>query len=106
MEEWTQKYTKYEVMDILGKAGVTVGACLNARDIHSDPQLLERGMIVTIDHPHLGDFTLPGSPIQMSNSPLTVTAAPLLGQHTSQVLGDLLGYTEDTVKGLEAEGVV
>ncbi|MCH9036555.1 MAG: CoA transferase [Chloroflexi bacterium] len=106
VEDWTQKYTKYEVMDILGKAGVTVGACLNARDIHSDPHLLERGMIVTIDHPHLGDFTLPGSPIQMSNSPLTVTAAPLLGQHTSQVLGDLLGYSEDNVKGLEAEGIV
>ncbi|MEE9248809.1 MAG: CoA transferase [Dehalococcoidia bacterium] len=106
VEDWTQKYTKYEVMDILGKAGVTVGACLNAKDIHSDPHLLERGMIVTIDHPHLGDFTLPGSPIQMSDSPLTISAAPLLGHHTSQVLGDLLGYSEDTVKALEAEGVV
>ena len=106
VEDWTQKYTKHEVMDILGKAGVTVGACLNAKDIHSDPHLLERGMIVTIDHPAIGEFTLPGSPIQMSDSQLTVTAAPLLGQHTSQVLGDLLGYSEKDIKALESGGVV
>ena len=106
VEDWTVQHTKYEVMNILGKAGVVTGACLNAKDIHSDPHLLEREMIVTVDHPQWGEFTLPGSPIKMSDSPTTVRSAPLLGQDTCQVLGDLLGLAEDEVKAMEREGVV
>ncbi|MEE9199354.1 MAG: CoA transferase [Dehalococcoidia bacterium] len=106
VEEWTILHTKYEVMNTLGKAGVVAGACLNARDIHMDPHLLERGMIVTVDHPEWGEFTLPGSPIKMSDSPTTIAAAPLLGQDTSQVLGEILGFPEEEVKALEKEGIV
>lgn len=106
LEEWTMQRSKHEVMRILGEAGVPTGACLNAKEVHSDPHLIERGMITTIDHPMIGEFTLPGSPIKMSESPITITAAPLLGQHTADKLCNILGYSEDEVKALEAEGVV
>ncbi|MFQ5934591.1 MAG: CaiB/BaiF CoA transferase family protein, partial [Dehalococcoidia bacterium] len=106
VEDWTSKHTKYEAMTILGKAGVVAGATLNARDIHSDPHLLERGMIVSVDHPQRGKFAMPGSPIKLSESPTHVTAAPLLGQHTAEVLNELLGYSEEQVEALEREGVV
>ena len=106
VEEWTMHHTKHEVMHTLGKARVITGALLNAKDIHSDPHLIEREMIVTIDHPQRGKFTLPGTPIKMSDSPTKVTAAPLLGEHTVQVLSDVLGYSEDNVKALEKEGIV
>ncbi len=104
VESWTMKHTKYEVMHILGSGGIPVGACLDARDIHTDPHLLERGMIVTIDHPKRGRFTLPGSPIK-TDSPVEVTPAPLLGQHTHQVLGELLGYSETQLEELTSQGV-
>ena len=106
IEGWTMQRTKHEVMRILGEAGVPTGACLNAEEIHSDPHLIERGMITTIDHPVIGKFTLPGSPIKLSESPTKVTAAPLLGQHTGEKLCEILGYSEDEVKALEDEGIV
>ena len=106
IENWTTRHTKYEVMNILGSAGAIVGACLNPKDIHTDPHLMERGMIVDVDHPKLGKFRTLGSPIQMSDSPTTVTAAPLLGQHTSEVLNEVLGYDEAKVGELAGQGVV
>ncbi len=106
VEEWTMKHTKYEVMNTLAQAGVVAGACLNAKDLFSDPHLIERGMIATVDHPQRGEWTIFGSPIKMSDSPTQVTAAPLLGQHTGEVLADLLGYSEEQVDSLRQEGVV
>ena len=59
-----------------------------------------------VDHPKLGKFRTLGSPIQMSDSPTTVTAAPLLGQHTSEVLNEVLGYDDAKVGELAGLGVV
>ncbi len=106
IEEWTIKCTKHDVMKILGEAGLVVGACLNAKDIHSDPHLLERGMIVTYKHPDRGTFTAPGSPIKLSDSPTEVTAPPLLGQHTREVLKEVLEYSDEQVDTLEREDIV
>ncbi|MEE9199654.1 MAG: CoA transferase [Dehalococcoidia bacterium] len=106
IEQWTMRHTKHEAMRILGEAGITCGACLNAEDIHSDPHLIEREMIVTVDHPQRGSFTFPGSPVKMSESPLRVIPAPLLGQHTEEVLGELLGYGEEDFDRLREEQVI
>ena len=106
IEEWTRQHTKYEVMNILGEAGLIVGACLNAKDIHSDPHLLERGMIVTYKHPDRGTFTMPGSPIKLSDSSNEVTAPPLLGQHTREVLKEVLNYSDEQVNALEEDAIV
>ena len=69
IEEWSANHDKHEVMKLMGEIGVTAGALLNAEDIHSDPHLLEREMIVTVDHPQRGEFTFPGNPIKLSDSP-------------------------------------
>ena len=63
-------------------------------------------MIVDIDHPQIGKFRTLGSPIQMSDSPTTVTAAPLLGQHTSEVLNEILDYGPQEINELAVQGVV
>ena len=85
---------------------MTAGALMNAEDIHSDPHLLEREMIVTIDHPQRGEFTFPGNPIKLSDSPTHVEPSPLLGQHTEQVLSEVLGYDGDRIGRLKETGVV
>ena len=106
IEEWTMQHTKHQVMKLLADAGITAGACLNAEDIHSDPHLLEREMIVTVDHPQRGRFTFPGSPVKLSDSALKVKPSPMLGQHTEEVLEEVLGYDRERVDQLRDAGVV
>ena len=106
IEAWTMRHTKHEAMRILGKAGVPCSACLNADDIYNDPHLKERGMIVSYDHPVRGEFTMPGCPVQLEDSPVNVTSPPLLGQHTDEVLGEMLGYTEEETSRLRAASIL
>ena len=106
IEVWTCQYTKYEVMHLMGAAGVPAGATLNVVDLHRDPHLRERKMIVEIEHPTRGTITLPGNPIRLSSSPTEVTSAPLLGEHNAEVYGQLLGYGEKELAELKAEQVI
>ena len=61
---------------------------------------------LTVQHPKRGAFTMPGSPIQMSESPRQYTPAPLLGQHTDEVLSNWLGYDAAQIEQLRAQGIV
>ncbi len=106
IEAWTMQHTKHEAMRILGEAGVPAAACLNAEDIFHDEHLREREMIVTIDHPERGEFMVPGCPVKLSDSPVRVEPAPLLGEHTAEVLGDILGLDADNVAELRDQSVV
>ncbi len=106
VEEWTMRHTKHEVMAILGEGGIPCSAVLNAEDIHHDPHLLERGMIATMKHPVRGDFKLPSFPVQLSESPVEMKHAPLLGEHNAEVYSSLLGLTEDDLGALKKEGVI
>ena len=106
IEEWTQKHTKFEVMKILGERGVPASACFNAVDIYADDHLRERGMISAIDHPTYGEFTLPGCPVQLSDSPVDLKPAPLLGQHNAEVFGEAFDYDAAALEELERQKVI
>jgi crotonobetainyl-CoA:carnitine CoA-transferase CaiB-like acyl-CoA transferase len=79
---------------------------LDSLEVLNDPHLKARNMIVTVDHPVRGAFTMPGSPIQMSASPTEVTPSPLLGQDTDTVLSDWLGYDDAQLEQLRDQGIV
>ena len=104
--DWTKQRTKHEVMKILGDAGVPCGACQDTGEILADPHLREREMIVDLDYPTRGAFQTVGSPIKLSDSPVTVTRPPLLGEHSADVLSELCGVDADTISRLRKAGVI
>jgi formyl-CoA transferase len=103
---WTRQRSKFEVMRILGEAGVPCGAVLDSGDILANEHLKSRGMITTIEHPTRGSFTMPGCAVQLSDSPVEVRPAPLLGQHGGEILGTLLGLTKADLAGLKEDDII
>jgi len=83
-------------------------APVNAMDeVFSDPQLLHRNMLVTMDHPKIGKIKQIGAPLKFSDTPLKLELPPpMLGQHTDEVLVKLCGYSEDEVAALKENKVV
>jgi formyl-CoA transferase len=106
VEEWTSKRAKFEVMKLMGEAGVPCGAVLDSVELLNDPHLQERGMIVTIDHPVRGKFTMPGCPVKLEDSPVEVKSAPLLGQHNREVYGSMLGIKDGELEELKQHGII
>ena len=106
IEAWTKEHTKYEVFHILGQAGVPCGPVMNAVDIFNDPHLVQREMIVTLEHPVRGAFTMPGCPIKLSDSPARPSIAPSLGQHTDEVLRELLNLDEEELSELREQHLI
>ena len=106
IESWTMQRDKFEVMRILGEIGIPCSACFNAIDIYSDEHLIEREMIVSVDHPTRGEFKVPGCPIKMSDSQVEFKAAPLLGEHNAEVLAEYLNGNGESLESLRLEGVI
>ncbi|HEX9479522.1 MAG TPA: CoA transferase, partial [Methylomirabilota bacterium] len=105
VEDWTSKRPKHKAMEILARAGVPCGACLDTGEVLTDPHLLARDMIVEIDYPVRGRFLTVGNPIKLSESPTTITPSPLLGQHRTEILGEL-GYSTDEIAKLTKDGAI
>ena len=88
------------------KGGVPCGAVLDTAEVLDDPHLNARGQIHTIEHATRGRFRLPGSPVRLSASEAPTTPPPLAGQHTAEVLAEVLGLSADEVDKLRARGVL
>jgi formyl-CoA transferase len=106
INSWTGRHTKQEVMRILGEAGVPCGAVLDSVELLNDPHLKQRGMIATVKHPVRGDFTMPGCPVRLEDSPVEVKSAPLLGQHNAEVYKEYLGLEAAELEALKSEGII
>jgi len=103
---WTRERTKHEVMEWLGAAGVPCSANLDTRDLFSDPHLVSRGFVKTIEHPEHGEVQLLGFAPRMSASQVALERAPLLGEHTDEVLSQELGLGEEDLRKLRESGTV
>ena len=95
-----------EWIERLKAAGIPCGAVRDLAQVFSDPQLIERAMVVALDHPVAGAIRQLGVPIKMSDTPRAVrTPPPALGQHTAAVLGEL-GYGDAEIADLRAGGAI
>lgn len=94
-------------LEALPKAGVPAGSVNSIADAFDEPQLQHRG--VRLDLPHATAGTAPGvaNPIKFSESPVEYrTGPPLLGQHTDEVLAEVLGLDEERIASLKADGTI
>jgi formyl-CoA transferase len=106
IQAWCRDKGKYEVMETLGRAGVPAGAVMDTMELSEDPSMREREIFVTVDHPVRGAFTMPGWPVKMSRSHVSVQAAPLLGADNEAVYGAWLGYTREQLADLKDEDAI
>lgn len=106
IEVWTMTKTKYEVMDICNPLNIPVGPILSTKEIMEDEGLRATGTIVEVDHPERGKYISVGCPIKLSDSSVEVTRSPLLGEHTLEILSEVLGYSGADLEKVIASGAV
>jgi formyl-CoA transferase len=104
LNEFAAGYTKRELMAILNDLDVPCGPIMGTADLADDEHVRGRQMWVELDHPQRGKWFNVGMPIKLSASPARIERSPLLGEHTDQVLQDVLGYDEAKIKALKQAG--
>jgi formyl-CoA transferase len=89
IEAWTIRYTKFELLDILNKEDIPCGPILSMKDLLEDDALYATG----VDHPERGEYVTIGQPVKLSDNEVKVERSPLLGEHTDEILTDVLDST-------------
>lgn len=99
--------TKQEWIDVLEAAGVPCGPINHLDEVFDNPQVAARAMRVDLPHPTAGTVKLVGSPMKMSRTPAVhELPPPLLGQHSEEILRDVLGHGPDAIRALREKGII
>ncbi len=107
LEEILKTRTKADWLSALEAAKVPCGAINNLAEVFADPHINARGMVQHWQHPLQPDLRLVASPLKMSGTPVREELPPpLLGQHTREVLTEVLGYRSERLQALRAKGVI
>ena len=106
IEEWTMTMTKFEVMEACNPLNIPVGPILSMKEIAEDQGLRKTGTIVEVDHPGRGRYVSVGCPIKFSDHQVRVTRSPMLGEHTMEVLTEVLGYEGNELERVVKSGAV
>ncbi|MBM4333325.1 MAG: CoA transferase [Deltaproteobacteria bacterium] len=96
-----------EWLKLLAEAEIPSGPINTIDRVFADPQVLAREMLVEMEHPHTGKYRVVGSPMKLSETPVQYRIPPpLLGEHTAEVLRDVLGYDPTKIDRLKEEKVI
>ena len=94
-------------LEQLNQKGIPCGPIANIDQVFDNPQVRHRGMRIELDHPTAGKLPSVANPINLSQSPINYDKAPpLLGQHTEQVLGELLELDAAQIDQLKSDGII
>jgi formyl-CoA transferase len=104
IERWTVTRTKFEAMEILNNYDIPCGPILSMKELAEEPSLRATGTVVEVDHPTRGKYLTVGNPIKLSDSPSEVKRSPLLGEHTDEILTQMLGYSAEEAAAIKASG--
>jgi formyl-CoA transferase len=104
INKFAEKYTKRELMAILNPLDVPCGPIMSTEDLANDEHVRGRDMWVELDHPQRGKWFNVGMPIKLSASPAVIERSPTLGEHTDEVLKEVLDYDDSKIKNLKGAG--
>jgi len=106
IEQWTMQRTKFEAMAELNKHDIPCGPILSMKEVAEEESLRATGTVVEVDHPTRGKYLTVGNPIKLSDSPADVRRSPLLGEHTDEILTQVLGYSAKELAEIKVSGAV
>ena len=76
------------------------------KELAEETSLRETGTVVEVDHPERGKYLTVGCPVKLSDSPVSVERSPLLGEHTDEILSEVLGYHAEEIAEIKSSGAV
>ena len=105
--EWVKSNDAEDLIALCDTADAPISVLMNIADIFADPQYAARGNLQKIDHPLLGELTLPAPLPRLSKTPPSLNSAgPALGNANDEVFGGLLGLTTDYLALLKSKNVI
>ena len=102
---WLKEHTKWEITEKAQKLRLAFAPILSPGELPDDPQIKAREFFVKVEHPEMKEVTYPGAPAKLSESPWKEGRAPLLGEHTQEILNSA-GLSEKDIKELQEKGIV
>ena len=93
-------------MEICNARDIPVGPILSMKEIAEEPSLRKTGTVVEVDHPARGKYLSVGNPIKLSDSPTEVNRSPLLGEHTDEILRQVLGFSDRQIEDTYDSGAL
>ena len=106
VSKWCAENTVEHIVSTLLKAEIPVAPVNTIPDVAKDPHVWEREMMVKMPDALAGEMYLPGATIKMSKTPGRVAPVPTPGQHTDEILAELLGYNAAMLRHLRDERVI
>jgi len=107
IEDVTIQRTTSEWLNVFDGKGMPYAAVNDVQTTLHHEHTKARNMVVTMEHEDCGPISLVNTPVKFSDSrPRVRTVPPTLGQHTSEILGEELGFTAEEIKGLREKGIV
>jgi CoA:oxalate CoA-transferase len=105
--EWTSAHTKNEIAAAARKHRIPVAPVRNVDEVMEDEHMHARGALERVEHPELGPVIMPTTPLRLHGAAVAAfKPSPRLGEHTAEVLGEMLGMGAAEIEALRAEGVV
>ena len=95
-----------EVMDTLNPLNVPCGPILSMKELAEEQALRATETVVEVDHPERGKYLTVGNPIKLSDSPSDVGRAPLLGEHTEEILKKVVGLDDQEIAAAREQGAI
>src|SRR6201991_3918316 len=106
IEQWCMTKTKFEAMDILNEYDIPCGPILSMKELAHEQSLRTTGTVVEVDHPTRGKYLSVGNPIKLSDSICEGKRSPLLGEHTDEILRDVLRFDDARISEIKASGAL